>query len=148
LAGADRVAMDIHPYFAFDTPSADPLSSFITKPCTGWGSSTANSMKNFGLTAAGEFRYAVDRRIVLGWIADALDSNAINDCGLYMNAVNVGTRYEGTFPGFSKVIGNCSTWTNWDTWDQTTKDGLKQFMMASMDALQVSSLSYGPSFRS
>jgi hypothetical protein len=35
------------------------------------------------------------------WVADALDSNAINDCGLYLNAVSVGTRYEGTFPGFS-----------------------------------------------
>lgn len=58
LSGADRVAMDIHPYFAFDGASTDPLTAFIPKPCTRWGESTANAMKNFGLTAAGEFRYA------------------------------------------------------------------------------------------
>ena len=75
-----------------------------------------------------------------GWIADALDSNAINDCGLYLNAVGMGTRYEGTFAGSSTAAGKCSTWNDWDKWDQTTKDNLKQFMMSSMDALQVSTL--------
>ena len=69
-----------------------------------------------------------------------MDSNAINDCGLYLNAVGVGTRYEGTYPGTNTVIGKCSTWNDWDKWDQTTKDNLKQFMMSSMDALQVSNL--------
>ena len=77
------------------------------------------------------------------WTVDALDSNAINDCGLYLNAVNVGTRYEGTFAGSSTGVGKCSTWNDWDKWDQTTKDNLKQFMMSSMDALQVSTLSSG-----
>ena len=75
-----------------------------------------------------------------GRIADALDSNAINDCGLYLNAVGMGTRYEGTFAGSSTAAGKCSTWNDWDKWDQTTKDNLKQFMMSSMDALQVSTL--------
>lgn len=70
-----------------------------------------------------------------------MDSNAINDCGLYLNAVGVGTRYEGTFPGTTTAVGNCSTWNDWDKWDQTTKDNLKQFMMSSMDALQVRTLS-------
>jgi glucan 1,3-beta-glucosidase len=58
LSGADRIAMDIHPYFAFGN-EPDPLAGFIPKPCTRWGESTANAMKNFGFTAAGEFRYAV-----------------------------------------------------------------------------------------
>jgi len=65
LSGADRMAMDIHPYFAFDPPSSDPLSAFVSKPCGRWGESTANSMRRFGLTAAGEFRYAAVHRVVL-----------------------------------------------------------------------------------
>jgi len=60
-----------------------------------------------------------------------------------MNAVGVGTRYEGTYSGSGTRVGSCSTWNDWDKWDQTTKDNLKQFMMASMDALQVSTLSSG-----
>src|SRR5258706_746049 len=76
------------------------------------------------------------------WIANALNSNAINDCGLYLNAVGMGTRYEGTFAGSSTTaVGKCSTWNAWDKWDQTTKDGLKQFMMSSMHGLQVSTSS-------
>jgi glucan 1,3-beta-glucosidase len=59
---------------------------------------------------------------------------------LYLNAVAVGTRYEGTFES-TTVIGNCSTWNDWNKWDQTTKDNIKQFMMSSMDSLQVSPLS-------
>jgi len=65
LSGADRVAMDTHPYFAFDPASPDPLTAFIPKPCARWGESTANAMKNFGLTTAGEFRYAAVHRVVL-----------------------------------------------------------------------------------
>jgi len=66
LSGADRVAMDTHPYFAFDGASPDPLAAFIPKPCARWGESTANAMKNFGLTAAGEFRYAAVQRVCYG----------------------------------------------------------------------------------
>jgi hypothetical protein len=71
-------------------------------------------------------------------IADALDSNAINDCGLYMNSVNVGSRYDGTFPGPPSAANTrCAVWNDWDKWNQTIKGDLKQVMMSSMDALQV-----------
>ena len=79
-------------------------------------------MGAFGITFAGEF------------------SNAINDCGLYVNGVGLGARFDGTFPGFTgKGVGNCDDWTKWETWDQPTKDGLKLFALASMDALTVRS---------
>jgi glucan 1,3-beta-glucosidase len=79
-------------------------------------------MGAFGITFAGEF------------------SNAINDCGLYVNGVGLGARFDGTFPGFTgKGVGNCDDWTKWQTWDQPTKDGLKLFALASMDALTVRS---------
>lgn len=78
-------------------------------------------MGAFGITAAGEF------------------SNAINDCGTYVNGVGLGTRYEGTFPGWTEpAVANCSTWLDYQNYDQPTKDGLKQFAMASMDSLTVS----------
>ena len=81
-------------------------------------------MAGFGLTIAGEF------------------SNAINDCGLYVNGVNIGTRYEGTYPGTTARTGDCAPWVAWKNWDQTLKAGINQFALASMDALQVISLKF------
>lgn len=64
----------------------------VLKPCLAWASNMNNSMNSgMGFTAAGEW------------------SNAINDCGLNVNGVGLGTRYEGTFPGFSgQGTGDCS----------------------------------------
>lgn len=79
-------------------------------------------MTAFGLSAAGEF------------------SNAVNDCGLYVNGVGLGTRYEGTYPGTSQSFGSCSDWLNWQSWDNSTKQEYMQFALTSMDALQVRAL--------
>lgn len=75
-------------------------------------------MASFGLTAAGEF------------------SNAVTDCGLYLNGVSLGTRYEGTFDT-TVVTGDCKPWTDWQNYDATMKQSIKKFALASMDALQV-----------
>lgn len=117
LTGADRLALDTHPYLAFGTMSPDPIESFIPLPCTAWGAQFGDSMNTFGLTAAGEW------------------SNAINDCGLYLNAVGVGSRYEGTYSSTNR-IGSCDQWNNYQSWDQPTKDALKKFSLSTMDALQ------------
>ncbi len=84
-----------------------------------------DSMTAFGLTSAGEF------------------SNAINDCGLFVNGVGLGTRYDGTYTtgGPWPKVGDCGQWIDYKSWDQTLKDSTKQFALASMDALQVSILS-------
>ncbi|KAG8863719.1 hypothetical protein FRB96_007556 [Tulasnella sp. 330] len=116
--GSDRLALDIHPYFSFAEQSNAPIAAQGLRACQTWGSGTNSSMGAFGITAAGEF------------------SNAINDCGTYVNGVGIGTRYEGNFPGWTEpALGSCSTWLDYKNYDQPTKDGMKQFAMASMDSL-------------
>ncbi|CAG7853930.1 Probable glucan 1,3-beta-glucosidase D; AltName: Full=Exo-1,3-beta-glucanase D [Serendipita indica DSM 11827] len=117
LTGADRLALDTHPYLAFGAMSAAPVESFISTPCSTWGGLVSASLTNFGMTTAGEW------------------SNAINDCGLYVNAVGRGTRYEGTFET-TAVTGSCDEWINYETWTQPTKDAFREFALSSMDALQ------------
>jgi glucan 1,3-beta-glucosidase len=119
LPGADRIALDLHPYLAFATQTSSPMSALVSDPCTSWGGMINQSMSAFGLTAAGEF------------------SNAINDCGLFVNGVGLGTRYEGTYTGTWPKVGDCGPWVDYSTWDQTMKNSIKQFALSSMDALQV-----------
>ncbi|RDB14918.1 putative glucan 1,3-beta-glucosidase D [Hypsizygus marmoreus] len=67
LPGADRLALDQHPYLAFRNDHSPPDEMAI-KPCA-WAISTNQSQKAFGVTLAGEF------------------SAAINDCGLWLNGI-------------------------------------------------------------
>lgn len=122
LPGADRIALDVHPYLCFGTQSAATMSARTAEPCTTWAGMMNDSMTAFGLTTAGEF------------------SNAINDCGLFVNGVGLGTRYDGTYTsgGPWAKVGDCGQWNDYSTWDQNMKDSTKQFALASMDALQVS----------
>ncbi|KAG8901579.1 hypothetical protein FRB99_005212, partial [Tulasnella sp. 403] len=116
--GSDRLALDIHPYFAFGEQSSAPMSQQALRACQTWAPGTNSSFGTFGITAAGEF------------------SNAINDCGLYVNGVGIGTRWEGTFPGWTQpAVGNCSVWTNYKAYTDQAKADMKLFAMASMDAL-------------
>ena len=117
LAGADRLALDSHPYLVFGSFAAGEPSDFSSSPCGDWSSRFGGSMSAFGITAAGEW------------------SHAINDCGLYVNAVGRGTRYEGTFPGFTTKLGDCARWNDYTTWDAATKSGLRDLSSATMDAL-------------
>jgi len=122
LPGADRIALDVHPYLCFGTQSSASMSSRTAEPCSSWGGVMNDSMTAFGLTTAGEF------------------SNAINDCGLFVNGVGLGNRYDGTYTtgGPSTKVGDCGQWTDYTKWDQNMKDSTKRFALASMDALQVS----------
>ncbi|KAF7328260.1 Glycoside hydrolase family 5 protein [Mycena venus] len=118
LPGSDRIVMDTHPYFAFSgQPNTQPIATG-TDPsdaggqwpglaCSSWGSSLNNSRSNFGVTIAGEF------------------SNGYNDCGLYVRGVN----------GSASYGGNCSFWEDSSTWDPATIAGVREFALASMDAL-------------
>ncbi|TDL27295.1 glycoside hydrolase family 5 protein [Rickenella mellea] len=119
LPGADRIALDSHPYIAFGGQSNNPVSSFAQTPCNTWAANMNQSMGAFGLSAAGEF------------------SNAIDDCGLFVNGVGLGTRFEGDYVGggFPKV-GDCSTIVDYQNWDAPTKQGYMNFALSSMDALQ------------
>ena len=58
LPGGDRIALDQHPYLAFAgnvISNNDPLSVVALKPCA-FFATLNESMANFGLSFAGEFR--------------------------------------------------------------------------------------------
>ncbi|KAL4065459.1 glycoside hydrolase family 5 protein [Scleroderma citrinum] len=118
LPNADRTALDQHPYLCFTTQSDSAMSTYAQTPCSAWSQGFNTSMSAFGMTAAGEW------------------SNAVTDCGLWVNGVGLGTRYEGTYPGDWPKVGNCTSWTDWRNWDDTMKQGIMNFALASMDALQ------------
>ncbi|PVF96710.1 glycoside hydrolase [Serendipita vermifera] len=109
LTGADRVSLDTHPYFAFDGPNTDALETYVPRPCSRWGAAINSTQQTFGVITAGEW------------------SVAVNDCGLFVTGVGLPVQYAG---------GTCDQWNNWETWDQTTKDHLKNFALANMDTLQ------------
>ncbi|KAG7087419.1 hypothetical protein E1B28_013387 [Marasmius oreades] len=119
LPGADRMALDSHPYAAFDDTQTDvPWDTRTGTPCQ-WGREFNQSMADFGLSLAGEW------------------SNAINDCGLWLNGIPEGTRYDGTYAGGQvTAVGSCDKWTDWQNFSDDTKSQLKKFAMASMDGLQ------------
>ncbi|KZT68170.1 glycoside hydrolase family 5 protein [Daedalea quercina L-15889] len=117
LTGADRIAIDDHPYVCFEGQSATPYSQRLTVPCSSWGAMFNDSMTAFGLTTAGEF------------------SNAINDCGLWVNGVGDGTRFEGTYDGYA-YTGDCTPWIDYQNWDDAFKQSIEQWALASMSALQ------------
>jgi len=108
MTGADRLSLDTHPYFAFDGANTDPLASYVPKPCSRWGADINNTQSTFGVITAGEW------------------SVAVNDCGLFVTGVGEPVAYGG----------DCTQWNQWESWDQTTKDNLKSFALATMDALQ------------
>lgn len=125
LPGHDRLALDTHPYFCFDPQDYSPLSTQMGRPCDAWAKSVNTSWSEFGVTTAGEW------------------SLAVNDCGYWLNGVGSGSRYEGTFPPGGKFPAGisptgCDVWNDWQAWNQTMKEDLRQVALASMDALQVS----------
>ncbi|KAF7295346.1 Glycoside hydrolase [Mycena indigotica] len=125
LPNADRASMDTHPYLCFSDQNDSPISSYANTPCNNWGGLINGTMATFGFIVAGEF------------------SNAVTDCGLYVNGVGQGIRYEGNYitppprGGTWPRLGDCETdWTNWEQWSSGTKQSYKTFAKASMDALQ------------
>ncbi|KAI0250044.1 glycoside hydrolase superfamily [Lactifluus subvellereus] len=118
IPGSDRIALDTHPYISFDgQPNTEPIAvddglgesgGIWPKQACGWGPGINNSQLAFGVTISGEF------------------SSATNDCGLFLLGV-------GKNPTFQ---GDCTPFTNWQNWNQTFKDGVRDFSLASMDALR------------
>ncbi|KAJ2922822.1 hypothetical protein H1R20_g14279, partial [Candolleomyces eurysporus] len=117
MRGADRVVLDMHPYFAFSGGTAsDPIATgtgptaggvWPGRACQRWDNLFSSSRANYGISVAGEW------------------SNGWNDCGLFLNGV-------GFAPTFG---GSCEDWENSANWDAATKAGLLHFATASMDAL-------------
>jgi len=93
--------------------------AYATQPCPTWAARINTSTGNFGFVHAGEWS--------LGY----------TDCGLYLNGVGQGTRYEANWTTQTNdKIGNCKDILQWPSWDSTYKSGLKAFARAQMDVLQ------------
>lgn len=127
LPNADRLSLDSHPYDAFqDKQNADSWGSRLDTPCR-WGREFNQTAGNFqagggkaGLITAGEW------------------SLAINDCGLYLNGVDEGTRFDGSFTAQSvNKTGGCEKWTEWESFEDETKKEIMDFAKVSMDGLRV-----------
>ncbi|KAM0745809.1 glycoside hydrolase [Meredithblackwellia eburnea MCA 4105] len=125
LTGADRIAIDTHPYLVFTTPNADPIGTQATKPCQYWAGGFNSSTAGFGLTVGGEW------------------SLAVNDCGKWLNNVGNGQRFDGTYyalpdtsaPAYA-AVGSCATWNNWAGYTNDLKAGFQQLAFAHMDSLR------------
>jgi glucan 1,3-beta-glucosidase len=63
--GADRIALEQHPYFAFNGEGSEDVVPYIPQPCSGWESMMSQTA--FGVTTAGEW------------------SLGFNDCGLFLH---------------------------------------------------------------
>ncbi|MBW0518499.1 hypothetical protein O181_058214 [Austropuccinia psidii MF-1] len=125
LKGADRLGLDSHNYFAFDKQSNDSLGYNSLKPCNFWATSYNQTNTDFGFNFAGEY------------------SLAMNDCGLWLNNIGVGNRYDGTYPNSTSPdltnfppIGSCELWNNYRNWSNDMKDHIADLAATSQDAMQ------------
>ncbi|GAA5909543.1 uncharacterized protein JCM6883_003985 [Sporobolomyces salmoneus] len=125
--GLDRVAIDSHRYLAFSEPDTRSVREQILKPCQKWAPEFNKTFNGFGVPIAGEF------------------SIAPNDCGLFLNNVNQGTRLEGTFlneatgqPVYNASVeeGSCAFWEDYESWSTELKDDLRDLAYAQMDTFQ------------
>jgi glucan 1,3-beta-glucosidase len=66
------------------------------------------SQTNFGVTVSGEF------------------SSSYTECGLFLSQTNDATTTQGA----------CAEYIQWQNWNQTFKQGIRDFTEAEMDALQ------------
>ncbi|KAI3612549.1 glycoside hydrolase family 5 protein [Moniliophthora roreri] len=113
-----RLALDHHPYIAFGDQVDSDWTERTRQPCDYWAQNIKDRLNNFGLTTNGEY------------------SNAINDCGLFLNGVTEGVRYDGSYvPQSFPRAGSCDKYTDWQNFTPERKEGIKRFAMASMDAL-------------
>ncbi|GAA5824284.1 hypothetical protein JCM10212_001342 [Sporobolomyces blumeae] len=127
MGGLDRVAIDSHRYLAFAEPDLRSVREQVLKPCQKWAGEFNKTFNGFGIPIAGEF------------------SVAVNDCGRFLNNVNQGTRIEGTFLdevtgeplyGPSVKEGTCGFWEDYENWDETLKESLRDLAYAQMDTFQ------------
>jgi glucan 1,3-beta-glucosidase len=81
MRGADRVAYDVHPYIAFTPPYTTDVGSgaLAIATCNNFQANIDASQAQNGITVAGEW------------------SLALNDCGLFLNRVGAGVRYDGSY---------------------------------------------------
>ncbi|KAI9299186.1 glycoside hydrolase [Neoconidiobolus thromboides FSU 785] len=117
----NNIAIDAHNYVAFDPNFATaPEANVIAFPCQGWRDSFIESKGHFALTVSAEF------------------SLAPNDCGLNLNGVGNGAKYDGTFFDAKPACPTCKCdkFINYKGFTDNYKKFLKSFVEAQMDAFE------------
>ncbi|EGG10416.1 family 5 glycoside hydrolase [Melampsora larici-populina 98AG31] len=124
LPGADRLGLDTHSYLCFGPQNTDSMGYNSMKPCLQWAPLFNETLSGFGLNVGGEF------------------SLAVNDCGLFVNNVGFGTRYEGTYPtpatadGQFKKMGTCESWLDHRQWSAATKEAFADLAQTTQDSMR------------
>ncbi|AAW44208.2 hypothetical protein CNF01760 [Cryptococcus deneoformans JEC21] len=112
LAGADRIGLDQHPYLAFPTTQIADNHTVQAHTACGWGGGTNDTSTGYGIVIGGEW------------------SNAINDCGYWLDGVDSTPQFEVT------GTGSCAALDEWFNYSDETKQGIMGYTLANMDALQ------------
>lgn len=103
----------------FQDQNQGDLDTLSKLPCEWFAGSYNTTVNNWGVVSNGEF------------------SAAINDCGLWVNGVGLGSRYDGTFSGYAgKALGSCDYWNDPTGWNASTIAGIKDTVFSATDALQ------------
>jgi glucan 1,3-beta-glucosidase len=136
LPGSDRIALDTHPYLAFDgsTNSApivtddglgEPGGTWPSQACA-WGSTVNQRSDLFGLFWTNQTLIAFhSSQTTFGLTVSGEFSSSYVDCGLFVSGVGVNTTNEG----------DCLPFVQWQNFNATFKQGIMDFTMAEMDSL-------------
>lgn len=111
---AQNVAMDHHEYQVFD-PSLVAM--------------TPQQHVQLVCSSAESYNGADKWTFVGEW------TGAMTDCAKYLNGFGVGARYDGTYPGTTKV-GDCSWQNDVSKWSQQYKDQTRAYIEAQMTAYE------------
>ncbi|KAF8950385.1 hypothetical protein BGZ52_002693 [Haplosporangium bisporale] len=117
---SDRLMLDEHQYIMFNTDLMKMTSTAqLQFACSTWGAASRSSTLQFGPTMVGEF------------------SVAVNDCAKYLNGINSGSRWEGTFGEVSgSPMGSCVNENDASKYSSTYKQFLKNFFEAQVEAFE------------
>ncbi|KAF9908828.1 hypothetical protein EC991_009346 [Linnemannia zychae] len=119
---SDRLMIDSHQYIMFNEGLMSLNRTAQLKfACQTWGTASTTSTKTFGPTMVGEF------------------SVAVNDCATYLNGINTGYRWDGTFgsSGYRySPDSTCAGANDASTYTPEYKTFLKQFFLAQVEAFE------------
>ncbi|KZV97605.1 glycoside hydrolase [Exidia glandulosa HHB12029] len=110
LSGADRLALDIHPYFAFGGQDRVQPTDLVQGACKNYAPGIAKTWNSYGIVSAGEW------------------SVAVNDCGKWVSQKDTAA-YED-----KNGAGSCREWTNYESWSPELVAGFRKFWSAQADA--------------
>jgi aryl-phospho-beta-D-glucosidase BglC (GH1 family) len=124
-----KSALDMHDYIAFSPDIYKVEQSKIANiPCEGWKTKYKNARTNLTMTITGEF------------------SAAVNDCGIYLNGVKLGNRFNGDFDHPSLNGDNnakpctkcaCYQYTNYKGYTTEYIKFLKKFVERQMEVYEL-----------